>query len=393
MAGRGFPLTVAQVMGMAFAISEENGSHAFGPAGPTEKWWRGYRKRHHTLSLRRPDGMDRGRQFMTTQKIIDDYFTLLKDVLVKNDLFNQPHLVFNCGSSAIDLNKASRKVVVPVRCKHAHSVMIAATEHVSALCCVNAAGNSIPPMIIYSGGFPGGAYSRNGHINALYGKSPSGFVNSELFLNWFEKIFLVHTPPKTTRLLLLDGHASHLSIGLIDKAIENSVILLCLPPHTTHMLQPLDVAVYRSLKNELNQLVSQARMFSFNLWISKKDFSSFFKQAFEKSFTMSTITAGFKKCGVFLFDPNAVDESLIQRSKATPLEGMTQITDSNPPSDLPTNSDSTSNIDQPSGTSRPCPPVMALEALEKAITPRQSLCFRQWWKSGHIPKDNPMFDT
>ena len=59
-----------------------------------------------------------------------------------------------------------------------------------------------------------------------------------------KKYFLfTHHPRRHDTATPLDAHASNLSIGLIDKAIENNVILLCLPPHTTHMLQPLDVAV------------------------------------------------------------------------------------------------------------------------------------------------------
>ncbi|KAJ8962892.1 hypothetical protein NQ318_001302 [Aromia moschata] len=45
-------------------------------------------------------------------------------------------------------------------------------------------------------------------------------------------------------LLILDGHLSHTkNIDVILKARENFVTLLCLPPYTTHKLQPLDVGV------------------------------------------------------------------------------------------------------------------------------------------------------
>ena len=44
-------------------------------------------------------------------------------------------------------------------------------------------------------------------------------------------------------MLLTDGHKSHLTLEVVDLCIKNEVILFCLPPHTTHALQPLDVAV------------------------------------------------------------------------------------------------------------------------------------------------------
>ncbi|KAH3855302.1 hypothetical protein DPMN_097868 [Dreissena polymorpha] len=45
-------------------------------------------------------------------------------------------------------------------------------------------------------------------------------------------------------LLLLDGHRSHVSFILAEWAKENGIILYVLPAHTSHLLQPLDVACY-----------------------------------------------------------------------------------------------------------------------------------------------------
>ena len=49
-------------------------------------------------------------------------------------------------------------------------------------------------------------------------------------------------------LLIQDGHSSHVSIELIECARANDIHLLCLPAHTTHILQPLDVGVFKSFK-------------------------------------------------------------------------------------------------------------------------------------------------
>ncbi|CAH1974172.1 unnamed protein product [Acanthoscelides obtectus] len=45
-------------------------------------------------------------------------------------------------------------------------------------------------------------------------------------------------------LLILDNHVSHRSIDVLDYASQNNVIILSVPPHATHKLQPLDVSVY-----------------------------------------------------------------------------------------------------------------------------------------------------
>jgi hypothetical protein len=45
-------------------------------------------------------------------------------------------------------------------------------------------------------------------------------------------------------LLIYNGHGSYDTLNLIKLAQERNVILFCLPPHTTHKLQPLDVSVF-----------------------------------------------------------------------------------------------------------------------------------------------------
>ena len=104
-------------------------------------------------------------------------------------------------------------------------------------------------MIIFPKAFPGGKYTFKGLDNAVYAKSDSGWVDYKLFLEWVNKVFLQYTFPEHPILLFVDGHTSHMTLDVIDVACSNGVILFCLPPHTTHALQPLDVAVFKSLRN------------------------------------------------------------------------------------------------------------------------------------------------
>ena len=320
MAGRGFPLTVDQLCSFAFAIAKSAGkSDVFSESGPSQMWWRGFKNRHPNIRLRRPDILDRGRSAMTNVTVLSEYFELLDQVLTKEGLKDKPHLLYNCDETAIDLNKSTQRVLVPVKQKHSHLRSLGATQHISVHCCVNAAGHALPPFIIFSGGFPGGEYTKDGPDQAVYATSQSGFMDSELYIKWFEKVFLAHTPGET-RLLLQDGHSSHINIDLIDKALSNNVILMCLPPHTTHILQPLDVAVYKSLKCSISKHLSSIRIFKSDVWVSKRNFASVFKEPFEHSLCLKNIKEGFRKCGIYPFDPNAVDKDLISVSQKVPSD-------------------------------------------------------------------------
>ena len=59
---------------------------------------------------------------------------------------------------------------------------------------------------------------------------------------------LKHIPPTRPVLLLKDGHASHTTIEVIELARANNVYILCLSAHTIHVLQPLDVGIFKSFK-------------------------------------------------------------------------------------------------------------------------------------------------
>ena len=81
----------------------------------------------------------------------------------------------------------------------------------------------------------------------LYTLFASSENDSILHLEWFN-FFVKNSPPLWPVLLIQDGHSSHISIEVIELACDNEVYILCLPAHTTHILQPLDVGVFKSFK-------------------------------------------------------------------------------------------------------------------------------------------------
>jgi hypothetical protein len=63
----------------------------------------------------------------------------------------------------------------------------------------------------------------------------------------------VHTliPNESTEnrhLLVLDGHGSHVTLRVVCKATKIGLDVISLPSHTSHALQPLDVAVFSPFK-------------------------------------------------------------------------------------------------------------------------------------------------
>lgn len=94
----------------------------------------------------------------------------------------------------------------------------------------------------------------------------SAYITSAIFLEWLKTHFMPRKPQGKV-LLLLDGHTTHCnSVEMLEFANQNDIIMLSMPSHTSHYLQPLDRAVFKSLKHHFNE---QCR-----LWIKIQDAES-----------------------------------------------------------------------------------------------------------------------
>jgi hypothetical protein len=81
--------------------------------------------------------------------------------------------------------------------------------------------------------------------------SDSGWTNDNLGLAWLRDVFDRSTKEKcrrSWRLLILDGHGSHVPMEFINYCDENRILLAFFPPHSTHSLQPLEVVMFSPLQ-------------------------------------------------------------------------------------------------------------------------------------------------
>lgn len=82
--------------------------------------------------------------------------------------------------------------------------------------------------------------------------SDKGWTNNYLGLEWFKQVLDPYTRRSQKgeyRLIVVDGHASHITSELIKFCKREKIVPACLPPHTTHVLQPLDVSFFLLLAN------------------------------------------------------------------------------------------------------------------------------------------------
>jgi hypothetical protein len=59
------------------------------------------------------------------------------------------------------------------------------------------------------------------------------------------------------RLLVVDGFTGHTTLAFAEYCIKFDIIIAILPPHSTHLMQPLDVGVFQPLKAAHPESTSQ----------------------------------------------------------------------------------------------------------------------------------------
>jgi hypothetical protein len=139
--------------------------------------------------------------------------------------------------------------------------------------------------------------------------TPTGWTNNKLGLAWLKR-FHQATKAKagrSWRLLICDGHGSHMTMEFLTYAIRKRILIMVFPSHSTHTLQPLDVGMFgplsRAYSSELARFQQQSQGL---LQVKKADFYGFFKTAYASAFTKKNIRSAFKATGIWPKDRSVV---------------------------------------------------------------------------------------
>jgi hypothetical protein len=163
--------------------------------------------------------------------------------------------------------------------------------------------------------YEGGTLSEESRIAV----SLSGYSNDALAIDWLYH-FQQHTYIRACggpRLLLFDGHGSHLTWELLDLCERWDIIPFIFPAHTTHIIQPLDGSPFRALKDAF-----RAKNNSIAQWGGDpSDIGIFFREITgirQQAFTSRTIRKAFADRGIFPFNPSLVINRLDAARSPTP---------------------------------------------------------------------------
>jgi DDE superfamily endonuclease len=163
-----------------------------------------------------------------------------------------------------------------------------------------------------------------------------GWTSNDHGLQWLTRCFEPETRDKAVgeyRLLICDGHDSHITGKWIRHCMENNIILMILPPHSSHLTQPLDVGVFGPLKKHLATEIEPLIRLGVTR-IQKVEWLAAFVAAHEKALNTQNILGGFRGTGIHPFEPTKVLDRVTPPKPPAPIRPSTPPPPTTPFNDM-----------------------------------------------------------
>lgn len=308
-----YGLTARDVKRMAFHLAMRNNiPHPFSNEKKSagRKWLRLFFKRHPALSLRKPQPLSLARIRGFSRENVKKFFDILKPELELVKF--SPTRVFNVDETGVtSVQHKSMRVVSLKGRREVHKLSSAERGRlVTIVACMSASGNFVPPMLVFPRKRMKPELMDGAPPGSISGCHVSGWIQTDLFTKWFAHFISYVKPTKDDPVvLILDGHMTHTrNLDVIDLARENGVSLVCLPPHCSDRMQPLDKTFMKSFKTFYAQEIET--------WLVNHPFrpvtvfqiGDLVGKAYEKTATPAIASKGFAATGILPYNPNLFTE-------------------------------------------------------------------------------------
>ncbi|XP_045178261.1 jerky protein homolog-like isoform X2 [Mercenaria mercenaria] len=299
MTGIGYGYTRHDFLNLATDFAVSLGIRSVSDAQLTHSWFTGFKNRNPEVCLSKPQKLSLVRARCTSKEVLDKYFEELKNVMDKYDLTNHPEYIWNVDETGLMMEHNPHHVVC-IKGQTPQAVTSNRGKTVTVIAAGSAAGTRIPPFFV----FPGKRWCDS----LLEGASPgsvgimseTGWSNSAVFLEFLNEHFKKLVPTSDHAVLVLfDGHKSHVNLTLSTWAAANNVVFFVLPPHTSHITQPLDVGCFGPLKNAYYSECQTFMRRNPGMQVTRYNIAELAGNAYNKGVTAGNLISSFRKTGIY----------------------------------------------------------------------------------------------
>ena len=296
-----------------------------------ETWVRQFIKRHPYLKTTLSRSIELARVKDITANMVRDWFEKFQAALEEHQITMEN--VYNMDETGATDNADSTNigfaigtgqtsfVVVDSRLRRKYQAEPGRQEWVTVLECNSPDGNAIPPLVIFKGENLSLSWiPREVQKEWHFSCNSKGYTSNMHGEEWLVKCFDPVTRIKANgrkRMLLCDGHDSHISAQFVRFCIDHDIILFLLLPHSSHLLQPLDVGIFSPLKKAMSSQLS--RLYATEISrLHKAEWLEYYMRARSIAITPKNICSSWRGAGLFPMNVNRILRLLPDDAEASP---------------------------------------------------------------------------
>ena len=190
------------------------------------------------------------------------WFNEFKRVIEEEKI--RPEDIYNMDETGFALGTlAQTRVIVDKTCGMRYRASPGRQEWLTSIECICADGTIISSFVIFSGKSLSQDWIPFDFDDSWrFSVTSKGWTSNDHAIDWLRQSFEPMTREKAagrTRILIYDGHGSHITGQFLKHCEQNKIHVLILSPHTSHLLQPLDIDIFDSLRkimtNQLDRIV------------------------------------------------------------------------------------------------------------------------------------------
>ena len=273
---------------------KKDDSHVF-----DRQWWRRFKNRHSNINVKVCSSIEKER----TQLDYDKCFEMFGELISKFRYVESPNLIINMDETGF-IKRYQKEITK--KCVYNIDVNVSPKfieqvddHHFSLIGAITLGGKRIKPHLISTRKHLPTDLSSS-IIKFNYSQSTKGYLNKEIMLEWVQKTLIPfinkikykeNLSIESKTILIMDGLKAH----CIDDLFQaNYIEPVLLPPHSSHIWQPLDLGIFGLVKKYYNTSENTNKIFTnkFSMKINRI-ISSWYKATYPENILSSWRRAGY----------------------------------------------------------------------------------------------------
>ena len=203
-----------------------------------------FRKRNPTLTVRECSNIKTVRAAVD-EVVITKYFDQLSESVESIP----PENLWNYDETNLRDDPGTTKVICKMGSKYMERIMNSSKSCTSIMMCGNAVGEMLSPCVVYKSEHLWSTWTEGGPKGCRYNRTKSGWFDMAMFEDWFFSALLPRLKKQEGHKVLIgDTLSSHINAEVLQACQKNNIRFVCLPAHSSHLTQPLDVSYFAPMK-------------------------------------------------------------------------------------------------------------------------------------------------